>query len=77
MPGAKKPSGTWYRLVSAGPTTACIMEVWSSAAQSARRMAGLLKGGWVWFCRHHGDEAGAVEHLQVTPRARRSSESWS
>ena len=44
MPGAKKPSGTLYRLVSAGPTTDCISDVWSSAAQSARLPAWRRRG---------------------------------
>ena len=44
MPGAKKPSGTWYRLVSAGPTTACIIAVWSSAAPERAADRGVVEG---------------------------------
>jgi hypothetical protein len=50
---------------------------WSSAYHSARRIAGLLKGGWRKFIRTMQTKPVGSSTRVVTPRARRSSGNWS
>ena len=45
------------------PATAFITSAWSMAPSNARRIAGLLKGGWRWLKRMIGDRPGRFPDL--------------
>jgi len=74
--GQKKPKGVRNSEASS-PTMPCIYEAWSIAGHSARRIAGLLNGGCRWLTRSIDTKPVGSRLRTTTPRARRSTGSWS
>ena len=60
VPGVKKPTPVSNR-AGVGPTMAVMKSSWLIAPSSARRMAGLSKGGCRWFIRiEHGKTSVSI-----------------